>query len=341
MQGTAAPGHPPQATVRRRPLAMPRVLRRFCRRLLHLVAVLVIVSLATFLMLELLPGNLADSFLHENASAKEVAAIEKDLGLDKPLVERFLIWAGNALQGDLGQSPVSGESISAAIAERLPVTLQLLFYAQLLSLAIALPLGVIAGYREGSALDRVISGVALGSLAMPHFVWGILLILFLSIWLDWLPATGYVPFSDSPLGNMTSLLLPALTLAMVEAPVYLRLLRSDVASTLREDYIVVARAKGLSDRQILLRHALRPSSFTLITLMGINIGNLIGGSVIVESLFALPGVGRFLVEGVIRRDFFTVQGVVLLIAVAFVLVNLLVDLAYNLLDPRLSHDSTQ
>lgn len=340
MQGKAASAPLQQAIARRRESVMPAVVRRSGRRLLHLLAVLVIVSIATFLMLELLPGNLADSFLHENASEAEAAAIETELGLDKPLPERFLAWAGSALQGDLGQSPVSGESISAAIAERLPVTLQLLLYAQLLSLAIALPLGIIAGYREGSTLDRVISGGALGSLAMPHFVWGILLILFLSIWLDWLPATGYVPFLQSPLGNLSSLFLPALTLAMVEAPVYLRLLRSDIASTLREDYIVVARAKGLSDRQILLRHALRPSSFTLITLMGINIGNLIGGSVIVESLFALPGVGRFLVEGVIRRDFFTVQGVVLVIAVAFVLVNLLVDLAYNLLDPRLSHDNT-
>ena len=340
MQGKVASAPLTEAVTRRRASVMPAVFRRFGRRLLHLLAVLVIVSIATFLMLELLPGNLADSFLHENASEAEVTAIEAELGLDKPLAERFLAWAGNALQGDLGQSPVSGESISAAIAERLPVTLQLLLYAQFLSLAIALPLGIIAGYREGSALDRMISGGALGSLAMPHFVWGILLILLLSIWLDWLPATGYVPFLESPLGNLTSLFLPALTLAMVEAPVYLRLLRSDIASTLREDYIVVARAKGLSDRQILLHHALRPSSFTLITLMGINIGNLIGGSVIVESLFALPGVGRFLVEGVIRRDFFTVQGVVLVIAVAFVLVNLLVDLAYNLLDPRLSHDGT-
>ncbi|WP_328189049.1 ABC transporter permease [Marinobacter sp. OP 3.4] len=339
MQGKVASAHPRHTAAGRCGPAMPPLARRFVRRLMHLLAVLAIVSVATFLMLELLPGNLADSFLHENASEAEVAAIERDLGLDKPLVERFMDWAGNALRGDLGESPVSGEPISAAIAERLPVTLQLLLYAQLLSLAIALPLGILAGYREGSTLDRVISGGALGSLAMPHFVWGILLILLLSIWLDWLPATGYVPFLESPPGNLMSLFLPALTLAMVEAPVYLRLLRSDVASTLREDYIVVARAKGLGDRQILLRHALRPSSFTLITLMGINIGNLIGGSVIVESLFALPGVGRYLVEGVIRRDFFTVQGVVLVIAVAFVLVNLLVDLAYNLLDPRLSHDS--
>lgn len=337
MQGKIASAHPPQTAAGHRLPAMRPLVRHLGRRLLHLMAVLAIVSVATFLMLELLPGNLADAFLHENATESEVAAIESELGLDKPLGERFLNWAGRALQGDLGQSPISGESISAAIAERLPVTLQLLLYAQVLALAIALPLGIIAGYREGSILDRAISGGALGSLAMPHFVWGILLILFLSIWLDWLPATGYVPFLDSPIGNLKSLLLPAMTLALVEAPIYLRLLRSDIASTLREDYIVVARAKGLSDRQILLHHALRPSSFTLITLMGINIGNLIGGSVIVESLFALPGVGRFLVEGVIRRDFFTVQGVVLVIAVAFVLVNLLVDLAYNLLDPRLSH----
>lgn len=312
----------------------PRVL---ARRLGHVVAVVLMLSLATFLMLELLPGNLADALLGENARPEDIRQIEAQLGLDKPLHERYLHWLGQAVQGDLGRSPLSAEAVSHAIGQRLPVSLQLMLYAQILALALALPLGIAAGYREGSLLDRALSSAAFGVLAVPHFVLGILLILILAIWLGWFPATGYVPFSLDPLGSLRSLTLPALTLALVEAPIYMRLLRSDIAGTLREPYIMVARAKGLSDRQILLRHALRPSSFSLITVMGINIGHLIGGAVIIETLFALPGVGRLLIEAITQRDYVMLQGIVLFIGVSFVLVNLLVDAAYTLLDPRVRH----
>ena len=251
---------------------------RFGKRTMHLLAVLVMVSLVTFAMLELLPGNIAGAYLGEDATEEDLAQIERELGLDRPVHERFLSWGGAVAQGDLGQSPVTGLDVTEAILSRLPVSVQLLLYAQVLALGIAIPLGLLAGYREGTALDRLISGSALGTLAMPHFVLAIVLILTFSIWLGWLPSTGYVPLTESPLANLRTLFLPALTLALVEAPIYLRLLRSDVATSLREDFITVARAKGLSDRQILIRHALRPSSFTLITLMGINIGNLIDGN---------------------------------------------------------------
>lgn len=311
----------------------------FARRLSHLAAVMLMVSVATFLMLELLPGNLADSLVGENPQPQDIARIEAELGLDRPVGERFFKWTANAARGHLGTSPLTGEPITAAIGQRLPVSVELMVFSQLLALALALPLGLLAGYREGSALDRVLSSVSFGVLAVPHFVLGILLMLLFAIWLRWLPATGYVALETDPLGNLRSMLLPSLTLALVEAPVYLRLLRGDVASTLREEFITVARAKGLSDRWILVRHALRPASFGLITVMGINIGHLIGGAVVIESLFALPGVGRLLIEAITKRDYLMVQGIVLYIAAAFVIVNLLVDALYALLDPRLRHGS--
>lgn len=306
------------------------------RRVGHVAVVVLMLSLATFLMLELLPGNLADALIGENSRPEDIARIEAQLGLDKPLPQRYLQWLGNALQGDLGSSPISGEGVAPAIAHRLPVSLQLMLYAQVLALLIALPLGVLAGYREGSALDRALSGAAFGVLAVPHFVLGIVLILVMAIALGWFPATGYVPFSTDPLGSLRSMALPSLTLALVEAPIYMRLLRSDIAATLKEEFITVARAKGLPDWKILFRHALRPSSFTLITVMGINIGHLIGGAVIIETLFALPGVGRLLIEAITKRDYLVLQGVVLFIGVSFVIVNLIVDAIYGFLDPRLS-----
>lgn len=316
--------------------SLGRRLAPLARPLAHVAGVLLMLSIGTFLMLEMLPGNLVDSLIGEESSPQDIARLEAALGLDQPMHLRFTQWLGNALQGDLGRSPLSGEAVSEAIAQRLPVSLQLMIYAQLIALVLALPLGVLAGYREGRPADRAISGTAFGVLSVPHFVLGLLLILVFSIWLRWFPATGYVPLQQDPLGSLRSMTLPALTLALVEAPVYLRLLRNDVARTLREEFITVARAKGLSDRQVLMHHALRPSLFSLITVMGINIGHLIGGAVVIETLFALPGVGRLLVEAITKRDYLVLQGVVLFIGAAFVIVNLLVDALYRLLDPRLS-----
>lgn len=308
---------------------------RGAARVAHVAGVLLLLSLATFLLLELLPGDLTDVLLGDNAQPADIALLRAQLGLDRPLAVRYLQWLGNALTGDLGTSPLTGEGVAHAIGTRLPVSLQLALYAQVIALLLAVPLGILAGYREGRLADRLISGSAFGVLAIPHFVLGLLLILLFAIQLRWFPATGYVPFQTDAWANLRSMVLPALTLALVEAPVYLRLLRSDVANTLRQEFITVARAKGLSDSQVLLRHALRPSTFSLITVMGINVGHLIGGAVIIETLFALPGVGRLLIEAITKRDFITLQGVVLFIGVAFVVVNVLVDLLYVVLDPRL------
>lgn len=317
--------------------AMARSTLRFGAHAAHVAIVLILLSATTFLMLEMLPGNLVDALLGDNARVEDIARLQAELGLDKPLAERYVSWLGDALRGDLGTSPLSGERVTDAIAHRLPVSLELMVYAQVLALAMAVPLALWAAWREGGTADRLITTGAFGVLAVPHFVLGLILILVFGIWLRWFPATGFVPFSDDPLGNLRSMTLPALTLALVEAPVYLRLLRSDIVATLGQEFITVARAKGLRESTILWRHALRPSSFSLITVMGINIGHLIGGAVIIETLFALPGVGRLLIEAITKRDYLTLQGVVLFIGVAFVGVNLAVDALYRLLDPRLSH----
>lgn len=319
------------------PKALAGPILRFGAHASHVGLVLILLSATTFLMLELLPGNLVDALLGDDARLEDIARLQAELGLDKPLAERYAHWLGNAVRGDLGTSPLSGERVSDAISHRLPVSVQLMVYAQLLALALAVPLAIWAAWREGGIADRLITTGAFGVLAVPHFVLGLVLILVFGIWLGWFPATGYVPFVDDPLGNLRSMALPALTLALVEAPVYLRLLRGDIVATLGQEFITVARAKGVRESTILWRHALRPSSFSLITVMGINIGHLIGGAVIIETLFALPGVGRLLIEGITKRDYLTLQGVVLFIGVAFVGVNLLVDALYRLLDPRLSH----
>src|SRR5712664_273253 len=307
------------------------------RRLLYLVPVLVAVSLLTFLIASLLPGDLAYVILGDQATPEKVAALRHDMGLDEPIWWRYLSWLGNVLQGDFGRSFRTGQTVLQAVTERLPVSLELMVLAELGALAIGIPLAIACAVRSGSAFDRFMTGSAFGMLSVPAFLSAILLIYLFAVELRWLPATGYVPFEEDPIGNLRSFLLPALTLALGEWPVLMRVLRSDMIATLQEDYIAMARAKGLKPSRILLVHALKPSSLTLVTVTGINIGRLIGGAVLVESIFALPGIGRLLVGAIYARDFIILQGVVLFVAVGFVLLNFAVDMLYAVLDPRIRH----
>lgn len=311
---------------------------RFWRRLrvqaLTLVAVLLAATALTFAITGILPGDAAVAILGETASQEDVAKLREELGLERPVAVRYLDWLGQAMTGDLGKSYRTRESISTMIADRLPVTIELILLTQVIALLLAVPAGIVAAYRSRSRTDAALGAVSIGLLSAPAFVKGIVLIYVFSVGLGWLPASGFVPLSDGLLPNLQSLLLPALTLALAEFPVYMRLLRADMITTLQQDYILVARAKGLGVREILLRHALRPSSLSLVTVVGINLGRLVGGAVIIETLFALPGIGQMLVQAVYQHDHFVVQGVVLVIAVGFVLVNLAVDLTYAALDPR-------
>src|SRR3954467_9837337 len=307
------------------------------RRLLYLIPVLIAVSLLTFFIVTLLPGDLAYVILGDQATPENVAALRKDMGLDQPIWIRYFGWLDKILQGDFGRSFRTGQTVLQAAAERLPVSLELMILAEIIGLAIGVPLAIACAVRSGSGFDRFMTGSAFGVLSMPTFLSAILLIYLFAVELRWLPATGYIPLQEDPIGNLRFFVLPALTLALAEWPGIMRVLRSDMIATLQEDYIAMARAKGLKASRILFVHALKPSSLALITITGINIGRLIGGAVIVESIFALPGIGRLLVGAIYTRDLIILQGVVLFVAGGFVIVNFIVDLFYAVLDPRIRH----
>ena len=307
------------------------------RRLLAILPVLLAVSLLTFLIASLLPGDLAYVILGDQATPENVAALRRDMGLDQPLWWRYLSWLGHVLQGDLGRSFRTGQTVLQAVAERIPVSLQLMLMAEFIGLLIGVPVAIACAARAGGAFDRFMTGGAFAMLSMPSFLVAILLIYLFAVELRWLPATGYVPFTEEPLNNLRFFVLPALTLALAEWPGIMRVLRSDMIATLQEDYIALAKAKGLKPSRILFVHALKPSSLTLVTVTGINIGRLLGGTLIVESIFALPGIGRLLVGAIYTRDIVILQGVVLLVASGFVIVNFIVDMLYAVLDPRIRH----
>ena len=305
------------------------------RRLLYLLPVLVAVSLLTFLIASLLPGDLAYVILGDQATPENVAALRHDMGLDQPIWWRYLGWLGHVLQGDFGRSFRTGQTVLQAVADRLPVSIELMLLAEIMGLIIGVPLAIVCAARAGGAFDRIVTGSAFGMLSVPTFLSAILLIYLFAVELHLLPATGYVPLSEDPIGNLRFFVLPALTLALAEWPGIMRVLRSDMISTLQEDYIALAKAKGLKPSRILFVHALKPSSLTLVTVTGINIGRLIGGALIVETIFALPGIGRLLIGAIFTRDLIILQGVVLLVAAGFVMMNFVVDLLYAVLDPRI------
>ncbi|MBR0824448.1 ABC transporter permease [Bradyrhizobium manausense] len=307
------------------------------RRLIYLVPVLLAVSLLTFLIASLLPGDLAYVILGDQATPEKVAALRHDMGLDQPLWWRYLSWVGQVVQGDLGRSFRTGQTVLQAVAERIPVSIELMLLAEIIGLVIGVPLAIACAARAGSAFDRFMTGSAFAMLSVPSFLSAILLIYLFAVELHWLPATGYVPLTEDPIANLRFFVLPALTLALAEWPGIMRVLRSDMIATLQEDYISLAKAKGLKPARILFVHALKPSSLTLVTITGINIGRLIGGALIVESIFALPGIGRLLVGAILTRDLIILQGVVLLVAAGFVIMNFIVDMLYAVLDPRIRH----
>ncbi|TYP90508.1 ABC transporter permease [Blastococcus xanthinilyticus] len=306
------------------------------KKLLTLIPVLLAVSLLTYLLLSLLPGDPALLVLGGGAaSAEAIAAVRADLGLDQPLPVRYLAWLGDAVQGDLGMSYITRQEVTGAILERLPVTLELMGVSLVLALVVAVPLGVFSAYRSGGRFDRTVTGATFGLLALPNFIFALILIAAFSVGLGLFPATGWSRLSDGLGDNLRAVFLPALALSVSNIAVFTRLLRTDMIATLQEDHVLLARAKGLPTSRILFRHALRPSSFSLLTVAGLQVGTLLSGTVIIETIFALPGVGRLLFDAINSRDLLMVQGVVLLLAVTFVVVNFVVDVLYTFLDPRI------
>jgi peptide/nickel transport system permease protein len=311
---------------------------RFVRKkLVSLFFVLLAVTALSFFMLRLLPGDTARVVCGISCDDAGYQKTKADLGLNDAVPVQYVRWLGKTLTGDMGVSARNKQPVSDAIKERLPVTLELLIYSQLIALGVAIPLGLIAAQRSGGVFDRVSTTVAFGLLSIPSFVVAILLILIFAVNLGWFPSVGYVKFTDNPVENLHDLFLPALALAVAEMAVYMRLLRTDLISTLQEDYITMAKAKGITSRRVLLRHAFRPSTFSLITVAGLNFGRLIGGAFIIEVIFALNGIGRYIVDGILGRDYIPVQGGVVIVAVAYVLINFGIDMLYAVIDPRIRH----
>jgi peptide/nickel transport system permease protein len=314
------------------------MLARLLWGLAGVAGTLLAVSVVSFLLVALLPGDLALLILADAATPERVAALRAQLGLDQPLVLRYLQWLGNVLSGNLGSAIHSGEPTLNVILSRLPVTLELIFLTQLLALGIAIPLGIWSAYRRGSAIDTATLVGCLCLLSTPAFVIGLVLIYVFALNLQWLPATGFVSLAESLGANLQSMVLPVVSLALIEVPVYLRLLRSEMIGTLQQNFIALARGMGLPTWRILAENALRPSSLNLITVVGINMGRLMGGAIIIEQMFALPGVGQLLVESIYQQEYLMTQGIVLFVATMFIIINLITDLVYGLVDPRLQRD---
>lgn len=295
---------------------------------------LFLVTVAVFLLLELIPGSPVDAILPQDATPEQIAAAREQYGLDQPIWERYLSWISGVLQGDFGRSYQTGLSVAETIAERAPVSLELAFLSILLALAFSIPVGVWSAYRPGGLLDRVSTFLISATLATPAFVLGILLVYLFGVQLGVLPILGWTPFSEDPVEHIQRLILPVLTLAAGECVLFTRLLKGDMMATLQQDHVLSARARGLPTWRILLRHALRQSSFSLVTVSGVVIGRLIGGTVLVEAIFSLPGMGTMVITAIHSRDYIVVQAMVLLTAVVYLLINTAVDLTYPLLDPR-------
>ena len=299
------------------------------------VLTLFLISLIVFTGVRLIPGDPARVLAGTDADEAGLEEIRQKYGLNDPIPVQYLRWIGLALRGDLGESIRTRESVTRIVGLKLPITLQLAAYALLVALVIALPAGILAAVRRNSLWDYLLSGASLCGVSIPNFWLGIMLILLLSVRLGWLPASGYVPPMQDPLGNMQRMLMPAFVLGAALAAVLMRQTRNSMIEVLSADYIRTAYSKGLPGAVVVLRHAIRNGLIPVITIFGLQMGALISGAVVTEQIFVVPGFGRLIVESVFTRDYPLVQGVVLITASAYVLINLLVDLSYSLLNPRI------
>lgn len=307
-------------------------------RLVRLLATVFAVSFLTFFMTSLLPGDPVDVIIPPGIGMRDevlVAQIREELGLNDPFIIRYGNWLSDVVRGDFGTSYVTDQPVLSEITSRLPVTFELALVAVLMSVFLAIPLGIASAYKQGRGVDNSISSVVQFLLSVPPFVVGIFLIWGVALQLRLLPATGWTRLTDSLSGNIKAVILPASALALSQLAVFTRLVRADMISTLQENYVLSARAKGLTDGYVLFRHAFRPSSLSLITVVGLNIGALLGGTVVIEQLFAVPGLGRKLLESINTRDLIMVQGIVLFISAIYVIINTAVDLIYMVVDPRI------
>ena len=308
------------------------------RRLASAIPVLFVVSVVSFLLIWIVPGDVTAEIAGPDATPAQIMRLRQQLGLDQPLLGRAVVWYGHLLHGDLGQSYLLNRSVAAAVIERLPVTLSLVALGLVLSVAMGVLLGILAAVRHNTWVDQAATSVSLLGLSIPDFWFGLVLIVFFGVQLHWLPTGGFVPLAQDPLGWLRAMTLPALTLAFTQMGVVARMTRSSMLDVLGQDYIRTARAKGMPSWVVIFRHALRNALIPIVTVVGILTGVLLGGAVVVEQVFSLPGVGRLIIGAIQRRDFPIIQGGLLITAATFVFVNIAVDILYGWLDPRVRDD---
>lgn len=312
-------------------------MRFIAGRLMGTIPVLLLVSLFTFLMIHLTPGDPVRIMLGEDASDEAIAALNRNLGLDQPLPVQYLRWLGNVVTGDLGQSIRTRQPVLEAVVTRLPVTLELAFLSMLVALSIGLPAGIISAMRRNGPIDVASTTFALTGISIPNFFLGIMLILVFSQWLGWLPPSGYVPFREDPIQNLKLMIMPSIALGTALAGVIARMMRSSLLEVLGADYIRTARAKGLNERATIVGHAIKNALLPVVTIVGLQTGALLGGAILTETIFSLPGVGRLVVNSIFARDFPVIQGVVLFLALTRIASNLVTDILYVWFDPRISY----
>ena len=311
--------------------------RYLARRLLATIPVMAVVATFVFLLLRLATGDPAAIIAGDNATAQDVAAIRTKLGLDQPVARQFVIWLGNIARGDLGESFFFKKKVTELILGRIEPTLSLAACTVVLAVLAAVPLGVLAAWKQGSWIDRGVMAVSVLGFSVPVFVVGYVLIYVFAIQLGWLPVQGYQPLRDGLGGFLERLILPSITLSVIYVALIARITRTSVLEVMNADYVRTARAKGLADLAVLMRHVLRNAAVPIVTVVGLGIALLIGGVVVTESVFSIPGLGRLTVDAVLARDYPTVQAVVLLFSMVYVLINLLVDLTYTFFDPRIRY----
>jgi peptide/nickel transport system permease protein len=307
------------------------------KKLFEMIPILLLVSIILFAIINMLPGDAAMAVMGESVNKEDLARTRSELGLDKPIYVRYADWLGKVVHGDLGRAIKSRQPVKEIIAQRLPVTVELTLLAMLISTLIAVPAGIFAALRRNSSWDVANGVVSMIGIAMPPFWMGILLILLFSVWLGWLPSSGYVSFFKNPAKNLQHLAMPAFTIGFAFAATIMRQTRSSMLEVLGEEYIVTARAKGLRERVVIWKHALRNALIPVVTVISMQMGRLIGGAVVTETVFALPGVGREMVDSIIARDYPVVMALILITALCVVLTNTLVDIIYVVIDPRISH----
>lgn len=304
------------------------------RRLIMLVPVLLVVGVVVFALVHLTPGDPAAVILGDRATPEDIERLREQLGLNEPLPVQFVHWFGNMLRLDFGESIFLGEPVMQALRDRAEPTILLTLYALLFQVVIGVPAGVLAAVRHNSILDRVLTVIAISGSAIPTFFLGILLILIFAVRLRWLPSGGYVPLGEDPVAHVKAMLLPAFALGFSAAGLIARMVRSSMLDVMREDYVRTAFAKGVPEKLVIIRHALRNALIPALTVIGISAGALLGGAVVTETVFTIPGMGRLVVQSIARRDYPVIQGAIITIAMAYVLVNLIVDLLYVYTDPR-------